>query len=111
MKTLKNFVTSLGMFVLVLNSALAYSSDPNTIKKPEVNQIQSMLKGIDYGKFLEKETKLNISFFVNDQSEIIIVSTNNQDLDSVIKSTLNYRKISLYKLDFNKVYTIPVVIK
>jgi hypothetical protein len=111
MKNLKNLVASFGMFILVLNTAFANEADPASVKKTEVNQIQSMLKSIDYGKFLEKETKLNISFFVNDQSEIIIVSTNNENLDSVIKSTLNYRKISLDKLAFNKVYTVPVVIK
>ncbi len=111
MKILKNLGASLGIFILALNAAYANGVEPTATKKLEVNQIQSMLTSIDYGKFLEKETKLNISFFVSDQSEIIIVSTNNENLDSLIKSTLNYRKIAFNKLAFNKVYTIPVVIK
>jgi hypothetical protein len=109
MKSLKNVFASFSLFLLVLNTTFA--NDPTGIKKPEVNQIHSLLKNIEYSKFLEKETKLNISFFVNHQSEIIVVSTNHKELDSVIKATLNYKKLALDKLKFNEVYTIPVVIK
>ena len=109
MKSLKNVIASFSLLVLVLNAS--YANDIKTIKKPEVNQIQSMLKKIEYGQFLEKETKLNISFFVNSQSEIIVISTNNKELDSIIKSTLNYKKLALDKLKFNEIYTVPVIIK
>lgn len=109
MKSFKNVIASFSMLVFVLNASFA--NNPTTIKKPEVTQIQSMLRNIEYTKFLEKETKLNISFFINAQSEIIVISTNNKELDSVIKATLNYKKIALDKLNFNEVYTIPVVIK
>lgn len=109
MKSFKNVIASFSLLVFVMNASFA--NDPATIKKPEINQIQTMLKKIEYGKFLDKETKLNISFFVNSQSEIIVVSTNNQELDSVIKATLNYKKLALDKLKFNEVYTVPVVVK
>ncbi|MBK8626407.1 MAG: hypothetical protein IPN86_12840 [Saprospiraceae bacterium] len=83
---------------------------PNN-NKPVGTQIQSLLKGIDYDKFVAKETKINITFFVNAQNEIIVVSTNNQNLDNVLKSTLNYKKVSMNELEYNKTYTIPVLIK
>ena len=109
MKSLRNVIASFSMLVFVMNASFA--GNVPTIKKPEVNQIQTMLKKIEYSKFLEKETKLNISFFINTQSEIIVISTNNKELDSAIKSTLNYKKLALDKLNFNEFYTIPVVIK
>ena len=49
--------------------------------------------------------------FVNAQNEVIVVSTNNKDLDAIVKSTLNYKKIAVNELEYNKVYTVPVVIK
>ena len=54
---------------------------------------------------------MSISFFINSQNEVIVVSTNNRDLDGVVKSTLNYKKIAVNELEYNKVYTVPVLIK
>jgi len=78
---------------------------------PEGVQIQYLLKNIDFDNYVEKETKMSITFFVNVQNEIIVVSTNNKKLDNVVKSSLNYKKIAIEELEYNKIYTVPVVIK
>jgi hypothetical protein len=108
MKTLK-FCLFFAFFAIVANSA--HARNLTVPKKSESAQIQSMLKNIEFEKFVSKETKISISFFINGQNEVIVVSTNNKELDSVIKSTLNYSKIAVEELEYNKVYTIPVVIK
>ncbi|MBK8346152.1 MAG: hypothetical protein IPL08_00510 [Saprospiraceae bacterium] len=108
MRSLKNLLVVL-CFSFVANMAVAGDIPGN--KKTETLQIQTMLKSVDFNRFLEKETHLNISFFINAQNEIIVVSTNNKELDSIVKSTLNYQKISIDELSYNKVYTIPVVIR
>ncbi|MBK8517796.1 MAG: hypothetical protein IPL55_16370 [Saprospiraceae bacterium] len=108
MKSLKLLLTVLS-FAFIANFAnaavLPYSSST------EAAQIQSMLNSIDYTNYIKGDTKVNVSFFINAQNEIIVVTTNNQDLDRVLKSTLNYRKISVGELEYNKVYTVPVHIK
>jgi DNA-binding transcriptional MocR family regulator len=89
----------------------AIAAESPALKRPEGIQIQTMLNGIDYHQYVTKGTKINISFFINSQNEILVVATNNQALDNVIKTTLNYRKIAVEKLEYNKVYTMPVLIQ
>lgn len=109
MKSLKNIIASFSLMVFVLNASFA--NNPSSIKRPEVNQIQTMLKKIQYANFLDKETKLNISFFITKQNDIVVISTSNKELDAIIKETLNYKKLAVDKLKYNEVYTLPVVIK
>jgi phosphoribosylpyrophosphate synthetase len=108
MRIVQSFLTV--VFFAFLTQVSSASNLPSDIK-PVATQIQSLLKGIEYDKFVNKETKFNISFFVNGQNEIMVVSTNNQNLDEILKNTLNYKKISMNDLEYNKIYTIPVVIK
>jgi hypothetical protein len=108
MKIVRNFL-AIVCFSFIANFASA--SEAPISKKPEGTQIQTYLKTIDFNEFIDVETKVNISFFVNAQNEMIVVSTNNKQLDSVLKSALNYKKINLTELDYQKIYTVPVVIK
>lgn len=108
MKRVKNF---LYVVCFLTVSGSMFAADALPLIKPESAQIQTILKSIDFDKYISDETKLNISFFINAQNEIIVVSTNSQDLDSVVKSTLNYKRIAVNELEYNKVYTVPVVIK
>ena len=108
MKIVKNFLT---MIFLAGVSQFVNAASISPTYDPVVTQIRTLIKGIDYDQYVGSETKMNITFFINAQNEIIVVSTNNKDLDEVMKSTLNYKKISMKELEYNKIYTIPVVIK
>jgi len=108
MKSVKNFLAVV-CFLVTANFVNATELSAN--KKPESAQIQTILKTIDFERFVLGETKMSISFFINAQNEVIVVSTNNRDLDAVVKSTLNYKKIAVNELEYNKVYTVPVLIK
>jgi len=108
MKSFRNLLTIVS---LALVSNFSYANDANSVKKPEGAQIQTLLNSIDFDKYVAEATKVNISFFINSKNEIIVVSTNNNDLDRVIKGTLNYSKIAVNDLEYNKVYTVPVRIK
>jgi hypothetical protein len=107
MRIVKNLLTVL-LFAAVTQLSTA-ADTPNN--KPVGAQIQTLLNKIDFEKLGGKETKINITFFVNAQNEILVVSTNNQNLDNVLKSTLNYQKVAMSELEYNKMYTIPVLIK
>ncbi len=96
-------------FAVVSNFAIG-AETPNN-RKPEGAQIQAYLKGIDFNKIVKADTKVNISFMINAQNEILVVSTNNKDLDSILKNALNYKSISVSELEYNKIYTVPVLLK
>ena len=99
------------MLGLVVVSTMMFASPKNNIINSEGKQIQKMLISNNIMTSIDKDTKVNISFLVNGQNEIIVLSTNNQDLDQAIKSALNYRKISVSELEYNTVYTLPVSFK
>ena len=108
MKNLKNLVA---VFVFILTTQFSNATDVASTKKVESAQIQTFLNSIDFTNYIKSDTKINISFFFFFQNEVIVVATNNKDLDSVVKSTLNYKKIAVNDLEYNKVYTVPVHIK
>lgn len=99
------------MLGLVVVSTMMFASPKNNIINSEGKQIQKMLISNNIMTAVDKDTKVNISFLVNGQNEIIVLSTNNQDLDQAIKSALNYQKISVSELEYNTVYTLPVSFK
>lgn len=108
MKVIRNL-----LFVSVFSFAGTFLMAGNTtgVAKPENKQIRELLSTVQFDKLINYETKLNISFFVNGKNELIVVSTNNAELDQAIKNALNYHKIIISELEYNKVYTLPVVIK
>lgn len=108
MKSVKSILFVLGLALL---TPFAHATTVSGVKNPEGIQIQKMLKEMGGFEELKRGEKINISFLVNGQNEIIVLSTSNSEFDSLIKSTLNYRKISLSDLEYNTVYTLPVVFK
>ena len=108
MKSVRNFLTVLSLALL---SNFAHAGDTPKVIIPENTQIKTYLKAIDFNALVKKETKVMISFMVNAQNEVMVVSTNNADLDNIIKSTLNYKKLAMKTLEYNKVYTVPVLIQ
>ncbi len=100
----------LAMTFCITGTLSAYSTTIPS-KTPERIQIQALLNNIDYKQYLTTEAKVNISFFVTAKNEIVVVSTDNKDLDHVLKLALNYKKIAMNDLDYQTIYTIPVSIK
>ncbi|MFZ4800107.1 MAG: hypothetical protein ACOYMA_21635 [Bacteroidia bacterium] len=98
-------------FCLTILGISVYADTKPATKKAETTQIQSYLEKIDFKEFISKDTHLIIHFMINDYNEIIVLSTNNEDLDGYLKTSLNDKKIDISKLEYNKEYDLPVVIK
>ncbi len=96
---------------LVIFVGIATGSDLKKAPKPESEQIQKILQTVDFGKYIKSDTKVEINFMINERSEIMVTSTNNENLDNLFKHVLNYHKIALGRLEYNKIYTLPVSIK
>ncbi len=98
------------LFAVVL-SVSATAMTPPTVKGSSAvtEQITELLQGID--EQVAESTTVYVDFMINAKSEIIVVSTNNKNLDRTIKSKLNYKAINSGKLETFKKYTLPVSIQ
>lgn len=108
---MKSVKSLLSVVCFVLMSGFVMAGDVIGAKNSESVQIKSYLNRIAFNQYISSETKLSISFFINSRHEIIVVSTSNPDLDDVVKTTLNYEKIVVKNLEYNKLYTIPVDVR
>ncbi len=95
---------------LFLISLTASATDFKTIQS-ETKQIQNILQRTDFTDIITNTTTVKVNFIVNSHDEIIIVSTDNESLDQIIKDVLNYKKLDITVLKRNEIYTLPITIK
>jgi hypothetical protein len=58
------------------------------------------------------EKTFTITFLLNSNNEIIVTSTSDKEVDSEVKSILNYKKINISsKIMTSELFTIPIKIK
>jgi len=96
------------LFALILGTASA-STNPET--NSARNEIKKMIEKADLAEGIESDVTVNVTFMVNAKNEIIIMSTDKKNLDSSIKSTLNYKKLKSSDMKVNVAYTLPVILK
>ncbi len=98
-------------FYFLTMSFLSFGNDT----KPQTLQLENQIKSLllsntdALAEFGSETVKLN--FLINSKSEIIILSTNNSKMDDFVKSVLNYKKVSIGDLEYEKIYTLPLVFK
>ena len=106
---IKSFLISALVVILFSGSALA-----NTTTKGNTDlasKIKTALAKYNLDQTnLDGET-LKIRFIINEKSEIIVLSTNNKQLDNTIKHALNYDKIDQEDLVPFEIYIVPVTFK
>jgi hypothetical protein len=93
---------------LSLVAVFANANNKPSNTKSETEQIQSYLEKLEFNKVISTSTDVKISFLINDRNEMVVLSTNQSDLDLLIKAGLNYKQIDVSKLDRNTTYIMPV---
>ena len=96
------------LFALVLGTASANSNPETSTAR---NEIKTLIQKADLATDLKNDVTVNVTFMVNAKNEIIIMSTDKENLDSSIKSTLNYKKLKSSDMKVNVTYTLPVILK
>ena len=87
-------------------STLKASGDP-IIQTPK--EIQSLLQS-SFAK-TQGEAKIYITFMLNNDNEIVVMSTSDKSLDAKIKNTLNYQEIKstlLREMDENMLFPFTI---
>ena len=85
---------------------------PNLVLAETVTQeIRNIIKKLDLDIEKLDQTTINVKFMINDNNELIVISTGGSSFDKTIKHALNYKKVDPAGLSNNKVYIVPVRFK
>ena len=98
--------------LLISGNFFANDSDKTDPQKSLTTQIHELLK---VNKLVVDNYDLTakVLFTVNSEEEIVVISveTDDSDLESFIKSKLNYKKVELNQVVEGKMYRLPLRIK
>jgi len=96
------------LFAFFLGTANASTNPENITARKE---IKTLIQKTNIASTVDKKVKVNVTFMVNEKNELIILSTDQKDLDHRIKSALNYKKLKSSDMKVNVTYTLPIVLK
>ena len=102
----------LSAFLLAALSATAIASSPVFDDSPAdtkaIKEIQSIVQNFDLDYEIVNNKTVKVHFMVNTSNEVVVLRTNDDDLDNVIKYGLNYKELKNKDLEVNKVYILPI---
>ena len=109
LKTMKiqKIILSICASMLLMVSIAEANSNPKLTWK---HQFVSYLSQMGLAQKTDAD-KIMIDFMLNDNDEIIVLSTNETKLNEVLRLRLNYKKIDGESFETFKKYTLPVVIE
>jgi hypothetical protein len=112
MRNLKSIIAIIAISLATTFSANATEKEPTKKAKTTKNlrtELVSML-GKTIQLELKEDTSARISFMVNNENEVIIVSVDSKisEFNSFVKRKLNYKKIKSKGVKKGEIYRIPV---
>jgi hypothetical protein len=110
MRKLKSIITILAISLSTIYAVNATEVNPSKTKvlRTEIVSILGSKISIE----LNKSSTAEISFIINNQNEIVIISvdSNINKLNTFIKSKLNYKKVDVRGTIKGEIYKIPLTI-
>lgn len=110
MKTLKSF-TLVALFLFASTfSGFANNTEPNNTNNALRAKIVTLIGDKIPVEFKTKTIKAALSFIINNNNEVVVIAvdSSNKNLDSYIKTKLNYKKIAVSGAKKGEVYTLPL---
>lgn len=104
----KNIVFSLLLAVAFLAPNFANTSPIDGKSPKAIDEIAKIIQKIDFDQSTMTIHKVNLYFMVNKDYEVIVLQTSSDEIDSLIKSKLNYKVLKNRDLQVNKIYTLPI---
>jgi len=107
------------IFIVFFSSILTMSASSTTtnssnLKGPTLElqkELVQLIANIDVGAFKLKENiSFTVDFIVNDEGEIVVLSTSSKMLDKTVKARLNYHHVDA-NVKKNHKYILPITIK
>jgi hypothetical protein len=103
MKTSKILLPAVFTFI----SLFSYANNDPDIKQKVRLEVAKIIADSDW----KLDQDVTITFYVNAKNEILVSSTNNEELDHSIKSLLNYKKINTVNAKSNELFILPVKVR
>jgi len=98
----------LAVFTLFTLTSATATTDPTTSATAEIkSMLQTTMADLAY----ETNTTVHVTFMITADNKIVVLSTNNEELDGVIKASLNYKALAAQTLKQETKYTVPVTFK
>lgn len=97
--------------MLAAGSVFANNLPSKEPEKKLSNLIENLLDDyVDYASEIQDDLTAVVKFIVNEHKEIVVLSVDTEDanLESFVKSRLNYEKADLEECKEGRMYTIPV---
>jgi len=109
MKIRKSFFTAV---VFALFTTASFAHIPSELEKTDSNtaiaEVQALVKKIKFNlEDLDQHT-IKVHFMVNTANEVVVLRTSDEDVDFLIKASLNYKELKNKDLEANKVYILPI---
>ena len=108
-----NFFKNVFFFLLLMGTVTSttYANNLNSNPQSIEKQIESLLVKYADDFLIQNGQEFKMDFIINSKSELVILGTSAEELDGILKTILNYKKVIIDTLEFDKVYTIPVKLK
>jgi hypothetical protein len=93
--------------------ASTINEDPTVVLFKTNKELSQLLNTTYSENILEKEELVKVSFTVNELHQLVVlqVNSNNSEIQSYIKQSLNYKKLSSNELTVGKNYVFEVRFK
>ena len=105
---------SIFLFVLLACSTLMLNAKNSTEITPTEDlqkQLTEMVVKSDIWESADNNVKLMVTFTINHNGELVILSTSNSQWDSALKSALNYKKVKVDNKVKNQIFHLPISLK
>ena len=110
-KEIMNFnkiVFSLLLLVASIAPNFANTSPIDGKPSKAIDEIEKIIQKIDFDQSTMTIHTANVFFMVNSHNEVIVLQTSSDEIDSLIKSELNYKTLKNRDLQVHKIYTLPI---
>ena len=111
MKTLSNLLIPI-MAIIISTAAMSYTVNLDFSSTEKLRkEISDKLRNMDIRNYDISDYDVKVQFTINDKNELVVLRTDNEVLDKLIKETLNYKTIKLTDVRRNSLYSIKVTLK
>ena len=110
MKQIKRVFLSL--MLLAVCTLTSFATNPESqITQEMASEISEILNDVDSDFIQDEETKVKLTFVVNEKNEMVVISTSSKNYDRFLKAKLNYHRISSDNAEQNHIYEVDVVFR
>lgn len=107
---IKRNILSIALAAAVVLPSFA-SNAPTDIIEPSssaIKEITLKIKNVDFDYAEYNKLEIMLKFMVNQDNELIVLSTDDSEIDATLKSALNYKSIDTKEFKPYKVYILPI---